>query len=402
MRAHFIAFLFLIASQIPAAESKAQTIGAGFKKHIISKDFISEGVAVGDVNKDGKIDILAGPAWFEAPTWIKHDIDTFKTYAVKTAYSRSFLNHAMDINQDGWIDLIVLDFPGLSADWFENPGNKKGYWKKHRLYDNVGNESPLFTDVDGDGQDDLICADSKTNQMIWLQAPAKGDSVWKRFEVGKRNVQGTDILGHGLGYGDLNSDGRKDIFTKDGWWEGPADVKQTDWTFHAADIGEDCSQMQVVDVNADGLPDVISGSAHRYGIWWHPQYKDDDGNRQWDHRTISFSTSQTHATAMADFNGDGNPDLVTGKRYFAHLEHLNPSNKTTIDPGSYDKPTIYWFELTPGKSPYWIQHEIDNDSGIGLNIEATDINKDGKPDIVIANKHGIFFFENIMPLQTKH
>jgi len=308
--------MLIVCGSCLCVSGLAQSAATGFKKHVISNDFISEGVAVGDVNKDGKIDILAGPSWFESPGWKRHDIDTFKVYAVKTQYARSFLNHCMDINQDGWPDLIVMDFPGLSADWFENPGNKTGYWKKHRLYDYVGNESPAFEDVDGDGQDDIICADSKTNQMIWLQAPAKGDTAWKRFVVGKKNVQGTDIQGHGLGYGDLNSDGRKDIFTKDGWWEGPVDVKQNEWIFHPADIGEDCSQMQVLDVNADGLPDVVSASAHRYGIWWHPQYKDDEGNRAWDHYTLSFSTSQTHATGMADLNGDGNKEvLVRGKNF---------------------------------------------------------------------------------------
>ncbi|MBX2920637.1 MAG: VCBS repeat-containing protein [Chitinophagaceae bacterium] len=369
----------------------------GFKKHIISRDFISEGVAVGDVNNDGKTDILAGPCWFEAPLWKRHDIDTFKTYAVKTAYSRSFLNHAMDVNQDGWIDLIVMDFPGLSADWYENPGKKSGYWKKHRIYDYVGNESPLFEDVDGDGQDDIICADSKTNQMIWLQAPTrKTDTQWTRYPIGEKDVLGTDIQGHGLGYGDLNKDGYKDVFTKDGWWAGSADPRRPGWKFHPADIGEDCSQMHVADVNADGLPDVVSASAHRYGIWWHPQYKDDQGNIWFDHYTISFSTSQTHSTAMADFNGDGYPDLVTGKRYFAHLERLNPSNKATIDPGSYEKPAIYWFELTPGKKPYWTEHLIDDDSGVGINLVAKDINGDNRPDIIVANKHGIYFFENLM------
>jgi hypothetical protein len=99
---------------------------------------------------------------------------------------------------------------------------------------------------------------------------------------------------------------------------------------------------------------------------------------------------------MADLNGDGYPDLVTGKRYFAHLEHLNPSNKTTIDPGSYEKPGIYWFELTPGRRPYWAEHKIDDDSGVGINIIAKDINDDGRPDIIVANKHGVFFFENMI------
>lgn len=379
-----------------AGSAKAQAVSKGFKKHVISGDFISEGVAVGDVNKDGRLDILAGPSWFEAPGWTRHDIDTFKTYSAKTAYCRSFLNHCMDINQDGWPDLIVLDFPGLSADWFENPGTKAGYWRKHRLFDFVGNESPLFLDVDGDEQDDIICADSKTNQVIWLQAPARGSIEWKRFTISKTNVPGTDIRGHGLGYGDINGDGRKDVVVKDGWWEGPADIKQPDWNWHPADIGEDCSQMQIIDVNADGLADVVSASAHRYGIWWHQQYKGEYSSRQFSTGTISFSTSQTHSTAMADFNGDGHPDLVTGKRYFAHLERLNPSNRTTIDPGTYEKPVIYWFELTPGKRPYWIEHEIDNDSGIGLNTVTVDMNKDGKPDIVVANKHGIFYFENLM------
>ena len=83
-----------------------------FKKHVLSNDFISEGVAVGDVNKDGFPDILAGPCWFEAPDWKRHEIAAAGGFQCTTQYSHSFLDYSMDVNLDGWTDLIVIDFPG--------------------------------------------------------------------------------------------------------------------------------------------------------------------------------------------------------------------------------------------------------------------------------------------------
>ena len=45
-----------------------------WKKTVIEGKFRSEGVAVADVNKDGKLDVLIGDSWYEAPSWTKHDI----------------------------------------------------------------------------------------------------------------------------------------------------------------------------------------------------------------------------------------------------------------------------------------------------------------------------------------
>ncbi len=145
--------------------------------------------------------------------------------------------------------------------------------------------------------------------------------------------------------------------------------------------------MFVYDLDEDGDQDVISSSAHKYGIWWYEQKQDAPGNTNWVTHEISKSFSQTHALAFKDMNADGHPDLITGKRYFAH--------NNGQDPGSFEPAVLYWFQFVPGKDPHWIPHEIDNNSGIGNSFGVSDINKDGLPDIITSNKKGVFFFEQL-------
>ncbi|MCE7065311.1 VCBS repeat-containing protein [Dyadobacter sp. CY326] len=380
----------LLLSYACPAQTKTKKGGTvSFKKQELTKRFISEGAAMGDVNKDGKKDILAGAYWFEAPSWKAHELAKPDTFVVNGSYSDSFLDFAMDVNQDGWIDLIRIDWPGKPAFWHENPKGKPGYWPKHEIHASVGNESPMLVDVDGDGRLDLLCNDPTAKKVIWLRAPLKkGETAWEKFTISNDEKNATHMYTHGIGYGDINGDGRKDVVIKSGWWEGPEggpakQPKDADWKFHPADLGKDCSQMYVMDLNGDGLSDVLSASAHDYGIWWHEQGKDEQGNPTWRHHDIDKSFSQTHGVALADINGDGNMDFVTGKRYFAH--HGN-------DPGEFEPAVIYWFEYKPGKVPSWTRHEIDNDSGAGLHVTVEDVNNDGLLDIVTGNKKGVRVF----------
>ncbi len=358
-----------------------------FKKTVLTRDFISEGVAVADINNDGKMDIVAGYYWFEAPDWTQHEIAPSRVFDPRKEYSESFLNLGMDVNRDGWDDVVIIDYPGKAAFWFENPKNESGVWNKHIIADSVGiaNESPAFIDIDGDGRLDILCGDVAKKQIIWLQAPVQpGETEWKRFNISQENVPGTEQFSHGIGYGDIDHDGIKDVVVREGWFQGKADKKSGDWEFHQANLGEPCSHMQVVDVNGDGKNDVVSASAHALGIWWHEQYEK-DGKIDFTTHLISTTTAQTHASIMADLNGDGKEEYITGKRFLAHNGN---------DAGDGDTPYLLYLEFTPNMAPYFKEHIIDNDSGAGLNIVVQDINNDEKPDIIIANKNGVFLFEN--------
>lgn len=362
-----------------------------FKRTQLDSKFRSEGVAVGDFNGDGRMDVAAGSVYYAAPDWQMHSILEAPAEYDPKGYSNSFANFADDLNGDGWTDLIVVDFPGAETWWFENPQTAAGPWKRHVATPVTNNESPTYLDLDGDGRRELVLGfspdpqdfDGPRRQMGIVRPGADVDQPWSISAISAAAAPGTTRFSHGLGVGDINGDGRQDVLAKEGWWEAPAAAAPDAWTFHPAGFGENCAQMYVYDFDGDGDGDVLSSSAHQVGMWWHEQAADG-----WRTHEIDRSFSQTHALCFADINGDELPDFITGKRWWAH----GPTGD--VDPQA--PAVMFWFELgrEEGK-PVWTAHQFDHDSGVGTQFEVADVNGDGLLDVVTANKKGANYFEQV-------
>ena len=372
----------------------------------------SETAAVADVNRDGRLDIISGENWYEAPEWMKH---TFRELTFTNNYIDAFSDLPIDVDGDGFVDVATVSWFGKKISWYRNPGTGSGPWTETVVHSGFNVEFAVLADLDNDGKALEILAQENGTGQAWYEVRNKS---WVRHVVSDRS------FGHGIGAGDVNGDRRNDILTPRGWLEAPLDARAPDWTYHAAWEAantpvtprpaqnqqsstlnssasapiEQLGFMHVVDINGDGRNDIITASGHDYGVFWFEQGEND----RWTRRVIDTAWSQGHASTLVDLNGDGRKDFVTGKRFMAHNGN---------DPGEREPLGVYWYEFRPASTPSgasgavtggtatveWIRHLVDYGGrmGGGMQIPVVDIEDDGDFDLVCAGKSGLFLVENL-------
>lgn len=380
---------FLAATATLAAEPDWQRIQ-------LDDTFRAEGAAVGDFNRDGQLDVSAGEFLYLAPDWKRVEVLPPGKYVYDQGYSNSFASWAFDVNQDGWDDIIHVRFPGKPCHWLENPQGQPGHWKQHEIWHSACNETVLFVDITGEGKPELVMGSQPERQMGFLEVPPpdKCREKWNFHaisEAGEPGQNGSHHFYHGLGTGDINGDGRRDVLIPHGWWEAPMDRRAGLWQFHPWSLSKNnqgaplsAANLQTIDLDLDGDNDVIMSSAHQYGVWWF-ENPGGDFTGQFKYHLIDESFSQTHALELVDLKGDGVPTLVTGKRFFAH--------NGKGDPGEHDPVLMVYYDIVRGRGqpPKFVRHEIELGLGTGIGTQFTvqDLNGDGTLDLILANKKGV-------------
>ena len=385
----------------------AEVVSSKFNIRRLSTIYYGWGASTADVNKDNSLDVISGPFIWMGPNFTeRRRYREGNIYNPENQFAPDMVNLSADFTGDGFPD--VLSAVSRRMELYINPRGESRRWDRHNVLPTISSEIALMKDLNKDGRMEIIFAQSAPNGGYAWAAPDAADPTkpWERHSIWS---QGQPINGHGIGVGDVNTDGRLDVVVPTGWYEQPAGgINVSPWTFHEAELadpavfGSGGGEMGVYDINGDGLTDVVAGNAHNWGINWFEQKKGANGAATFVRHNIAqdLSTSATnsggvvfsesHAERFADMDGDRIPDMITGKRYWSE------AGNTLTHPDSFGAPVLYIYrtvrdKAAPGGAKF-VPELVHNKSGVGSSFDVVDLNKDGRLDIVTATTFGTFVF----------
>jgi hypothetical protein len=248
---------------------------------------------------------LAGPTlfWYENPGWERHAIADVPHLDVGGALG--------DIDGDGRVD--VLAGQGIHYSdvyWFEQPADPRDDWTPHLITSDFEKYHDLaVADVDDDGEPEVLGLSQRSETVFYYDIPS--DPTVEPWPSTARHVVDDDIEVEGVWIGDIDDDGRTEIVAGTTIYRRRGDR----WEGEPVATGWDNVRVAVNDLDGDGEPEIIlaEGDSPKYGT--HPGRLAwfDRRGEDWVGTVLHDDLFCPHSLQTADFTGDGRPDIYVGE-----------------------------------------------------------------------------------------
>ena len=275
-----------------------------------------------DVDGDGDLDFCGSNRtvfWLECPD----DPFSGKAWQYRTIDDDIAGTHCLitgDVNRDGKLDLIANSFQNatktsipFSIIWLEVPKNphQATSWIRHIFADGDapgGSHYMGFGDINGDGRPDISCGAKGGENFpdgewfAWWEQPEDPAQAWKKHMLAENQTGASNIIP-----ADLNNDGHIDFFATRGhgkgalWFKGPK--------FEIIEIDTEIEgphSLALADIDNDGDIDAVTCSRFADGlaVW----YKN-NGKGKFERQLIGKDQG-SYDTRTVDMDGDGDLDIL--------------------------------------------------------------------------------------------
>ncbi len=243
------------------------------------------GLYLGDVDRDGKLDLVAGSGWPDGKlpnslVWFRIPADPKQPWERHVVADRDApgLNHYLafgDVNGDGRPDVATAAKIPPDGNWFawwEQPATPGKAWTKHLIADNQpGATNIVLADVNGDGKPDFLAGRGHGQGVVWFEAPD-----WKRHDIDM------EVVGpHSLAAADIDGDGDLDaiVCAKDSrivsWYENDGHGK---FTTHRMYFDQAAYEVRLLDMDGDGDLDLlVAGQESKNVVWFENRLRPSTG-----------------------------------------------------------------------------------------------------------------------------